>query len=53
VDRAILPPVLTYLRLLNVDLPFGQVDLLFEQRPLDVDVTVLRKHGDFEVRIVK
>ncbi len=53
VDHAILPPVLTYLRLLNLELPFGQVDLLFEQRPLDVEVTVLRKHGDFEVRIVK
>jgi glycogen debranching enzyme len=53
VDRAILPPMFTYLRLLNLDLPFGQADLLFEQHPLDVDVTVLRKHGDFEVRIVK
>lgn len=35
VDRAILPPFLTYLRLLNLELPFGQVDLLFEQHPLD------------------
>jgi hypothetical protein len=53
VDRAILPPFLTYLRLLNLELPFGQVDLLFEQHPLDVSVTVLRKQGDFEVRVVK
>jgi glycogen debranching enzyme len=53
VDRAILPPMFTYLRLLNLELPFGQADLLFEQHPLDVDVTVLRKQGDFEVRIVK
>ena len=31
-----LPPFLTYLRLLNLELPFGQADLLFEQQPLDV-----------------
>ena len=37
----------------NLELPFGQVDLLFEQHPLDVSVTVLRKHGDFEVRVIK
>ena len=53
VDRAILPPFLTDLRLVNLELPFGQADLLFEQHPLDVGVTVLRKHGDFEVRVVK
>jgi hypothetical protein len=34
-------------------LPFGRVDLLFEQHPLDVAVTVLRKIGDFDVRISK
>jgi glycogen debranching enzyme len=53
IDRAILPPFLTYLRVLNLELPFGHVDLLFEQRPLDVAVTVLRKAGDFEVRVIK
>jgi glycogen debranching enzyme len=53
IDRAILPPFLTYLRLLNLDLPFGHVDLLFEQHPLDVSVTVLRKEGEFEVRVTK
>ncbi|HEX6465572.1 MAG TPA: amylo-alpha-1,6-glucosidase [Vicinamibacterales bacterium] len=52
-DRSILPPFLTYLRLLNLELPFGHVDLLFEQHPLDVSVTVLRKEGDFEVTVVK
>jgi len=30
-----------------------EVDLLFEQHLLDVSVTVLRKHGDFEVRVIK
>ena len=53
IDRPILPPFLTYLRLLNLELPFGQVDLLFEQQPLDVGVTVLRKLGDFEVRVIR
>jgi glycogen debranching enzyme len=53
VDRARLPPFLTYVRLLNLKLPFGQADLLFEQDPLDVSVTVLRKRGDFEVRVLK
>jgi hypothetical protein len=43
----------THLRLQTLDLPFGQVDLLFEQRPLDVSVTVLRKRGDSEVSVVK
>ena len=53
VTRAILPPFVTYLRILNLELPFGNVDLLFEQHPLDVSVTVLRKHGDFNVRVIK
>jgi glycogen debranching enzyme len=53
VDRAILPPFLTSLQLLNLELPFGRVDLLFEQQPLDVGVTVLRKDGHFEVRVIK
>ncbi len=53
IDRASLPPFLTYLRLMNLSLPFGSIDLLFEQHLLDVSVTVLRKHGDFEVRVIK
>jgi glycogen debranching enzyme len=53
IDRAILPPFLTYMRLLDVALPCGRVDLLFEQQPLDVSVTVLRKQGDFDVRVIK
>jgi glycogen debranching enzyme len=50
IDGAVLPPFLTYVRLLNLELPFGRVDLCFEQRPLHVDLTVLRKQGDFDVR---
>jgi glycogen debranching enzyme len=53
VDHAILPPFLTYIRLLNLELPFGQADLLFEQQPLDVSVTVLRKSGDFELHVIR
>ncbi len=53
IDRARLPPFLTSLRLNDVDLPFGRIDLLFEQQPLDVSVTVLRKQGEFTVRVIK
>jgi glycogen debranching enzyme len=53
VNRATLPPFLTFLRLMDVELPFGRVDLLFEQQPLDVSVTVLRKQGQFTVRVIK
>jgi glycogen debranching enzyme len=53
VDRATLPPFLASLRVMDLELPFGRVDLLFERRPLDVSVAVLRRDGDFEVRIVK
>ena len=53
VDHAILPPFLTYIRLLNLELPFGEADLLFEQQPLDVSVTVLRKRGDFELHVIR
>ena len=46
-------PFLTYLRLRALTLPFGAIDLLFEQHPLDVSVTVLRKDGDFDVQVLK
>lgn len=53
IHRSFLPPFLTYLRLLDLELPFGKVDLHFEQHPLDVSVTVLRKEGDFQVHVTK
>ena len=53
VERPMLPPFLTFIRMLDVELPFGGVVLLFEQHPLDVAVTILRKTGDFDVQIVK
>ena len=53
IERPILPPFLTSLRFLNLELPFGEIDLRFEQHPFDVAVTVLRQRGDFDVRVVK
>ena len=53
IHRATLPPFVTWLRLLNLDVSFGTIDLLFERQPLDVSVSVLRQSGDFEVRVVK
>jgi glycogen debranching enzyme len=53
IHRPVLPPFLSHLRLRNLELPFGEVDLQFEQHPLDVDVTVLRKEGEFEVQVMK
>ena len=53
VSRAVLPPFLTSVRVLNLELPFGTADLLFEQHPRDVGITVLRREGVFEVCVVK
>jgi glycogen debranching enzyme len=50
-DRPTLPSFLTWLRILNLELPFGTVDLLFERRAEDVTVTVLRKNGEFDVQV--
>jgi glycogen debranching enzyme len=47
--RPVLPPFLTYLQLRNIELPFGQVDLLFERQTNNVAVTVLQQRGEFEV----
>ncbi len=51
ISRPILPPFLTYLRLLDVRMPEGAVDLLFEQRSEEVAVTVLDRRGDVAVDI--
>ncbi len=49
----ILPPFLKHLRLFNLELPGGAVDLLFEQRGDGVAVTVLDQRGDVSVDVVK
>jgi glycogen debranching enzyme len=53
IRRPVLPPFLTSVRVMSLELPFGTADLLFEQRPRDVSVTVLKKQGDFEVCVLK
>jgi glycogen debranching enzyme len=53
VRRAMLPPFLTSVRLLNLELPSGQADLLFERQSGDVSVTLLRKAGDCELCVLK
>jgi glycogen debranching enzyme len=52
IDRPKLPPFFASLCLRNLELPFGEVDLLFARQPSDVEVTVLRKSGDFDVRVL-
>jgi glycogen debranching enzyme len=49
IGRALLPPFLKYLRLLNLRVPFGSVDLQFTRHHVDVSVSVLGKSGDFDV----
>jgi hypothetical protein len=51
--RPILPPSLNYLKFTNLELPFGVVDLLVEQGPEDVMVTVLRQSGEFQVEATR
>ncbi len=51
ISRPMLPPFLTYVRLLDVRLPEGAVDLLFEQRARDVAVTILDQRGDVAVEV--
>jgi glycogen debranching enzyme len=50
VTRPLIPPFLTYVRVLNLELPLGKIDLAFEQQS---NVTVLRQSGDLEVRVIK
>ena len=51
VEGATLPPFLTWFRALNLELPWGHVDLLVERRGADVEVTVLRSEADIDVRV--
>jgi glycogen debranching enzyme len=53
VGPATLPAFLNYVRILNLELPFGNADLMFERHPLDLGVTVLRKTGAFEIAVLK
>jgi glycogen debranching enzyme len=53
VNRGILPPFLSSLKIRNLRLPFGSADLLFERHPRDVGVTVLATTGDFGISVLK
>jgi glycogen debranching enzyme len=51
--RAALPDNLEWLKLSNLRVGDARVDLLLQQHPYDVGVTVLRREGDVEIVTVK
>jgi glycogen debranching enzyme len=53
VEAATLPTFLTWLRVLNLNLPWGEVDLLIERQGADIVVAVVRREGEFEVHVKK
>jgi glycogen debranching enzyme len=53
VNRPTLPPFLTYLKFVGLELPFGTIDLMVERHPSRVHATVLRQSGDFQLQIVE
>ena len=52
-SRPILPPTVPVLRVTGLPVDGGSVDLLLENHPHDVGVTVLRRDVDVRVTIVK
>jgi len=51
--RPVLPPSIPTLRLTGLPVGAGSVDILLENQPHDVGVTVLRRDGDVRVTVVK
>jgi glycogen debranching enzyme len=51
--RAALPETIEWLRITNLTVADGSVDLLLERHPHDVGITVLRREGDIEIIAVK
>jgi glycogen debranching enzyme len=51
--RPVLPPSLPELRITNLRAGHGSVDLLLENHPHDVGLTVLRREGNVRVSVVK
>ena len=51
--RPVLPPSVPVLRLTGMPVGGGSVDLLLENHPHDVGVTVLRRDGDVRVTVIK
>jgi glycogen debranching enzyme len=52
-SRPLLPASVSELRVAGLSIGENQVDLLFENHPHDVGVTVLRRQGDLRVVVVK
>jgi len=54
IRHPVVPPFLSWVRVTNLELPFGQADLLFERHASGgVGVMVNRKQGDFEISVLK
>jgi hypothetical protein len=51
--RPVMPASIPTLRLTGLPVGDGSVDLLLENQPHDVGVTVLRRDGDIKVTVVK
>ena len=49
----VMPEALPALRIINLAVGDGSVDLLLENHPHDVGVTVLRRRGQVSVIVVK
>ena len=52
-SRPVMPATVPTLRVTGLPVDGGSVDLLLENHPHDVGVTVLRRDGDVRVTVVK
>ena len=52
-SHPVLPPTIGDLRITGLEVGSGRVDLLFENHPHDVGLTVLRREGEVRVVVVK
>jgi hypothetical protein len=52
-DRAQLPAGVDWLRITNLAVGNGSVDILLSRHPHDIGVTVLRRSGDITVAAIK
>ena len=52
-SHPVLPPAIGELRITGLEVGSGRIDLLFENHPHDVGLTVLRREGDVRVVVVK
>jgi glycogen debranching enzyme len=52
-SHPVLPPAIGELRITGLEVGSGRIDLLFENHPHDVGLTVLRREGEVRVLVVK